>query len=29
MVITYNGMPAAELGDVRWLKSQHSNPTGA
>ena len=29
MVITYNGMPAGELGDVRWLKSQHSNPNGA
>jgi len=29
MLITYNGMPAAELGDVTWLKSQHSNPNGA
>jgi len=29
MVIAYNGMPAGELGDVRWLKSQHSNPNGA
>jgi len=29
MVVTYNGMLAAELGDVRWLKSQHSNPNGA
>jgi Domain of unknown function (DUF397) len=29
MDTTYNGMPAAELGDVRWLKSQHSNPNGA
>ncbi len=29
MLITYNGMPAAELGDVAWLKSQHSNPNGA
>jgi len=28
MVITYNGMPAGELGDVRWLKSWHSNPNG-
>ncbi len=28
MVITYNGMLAAELGDVRWLKSWHSNPNG-
>ena len=25
---TYNGMPAEELGDVRWLKSQYSNATG-
>jgi hypothetical protein len=24
----YNGMPAVELGDVRWLKSQYSNTTG-
>jgi hypothetical protein len=24
----YNGMPAAELGDVRWKKSQYSNSTG-
>ncbi|HXL93741.1 MAG TPA: DUF397 domain-containing protein [Streptosporangiaceae bacterium] len=24
-----NGMPAADLGEVRWLKSQHSNPNGA
>jgi hypothetical protein len=29
MVMTYNGMPADELGDVRWRKSQHSNPNGA
>jgi hypothetical protein len=29
MVRTYNGMPAGELGDVRWLKSQQSNPNGA
>jgi Domain of unknown function (DUF397) len=29
MVVSYNGMLAAELGDVRWLKSQHSNPNGA
>jgi hypothetical protein len=28
MVITYNGMPAAELGDVHWQKSWHSNPNG-
>jgi hypothetical protein len=28
MDTTYNGMPAAELGDVRWLKSQFSNPNG-
>jgi hypothetical protein len=25
---TYNGMAAADLGDVRWFKSQHSNPNG-
>jgi hypothetical protein len=25
---TYNGMTAAELGDVRWIKSQYSNTTG-
>jgi hypothetical protein len=24
MSTTYNGMPAVELGDVRWLKSQYS-----
>jgi hypothetical protein len=30
MDTTYNnGMPAADLGEVRWLKSQHSNPNGA
>jgi Domain of unknown function (DUF397) len=29
MVMTYNGMPAGELGEVRWQKSQHSNPNGA
>ena len=29
MVTTYNGMPAGELGDVHWEKSQHSNPNGA
>ena len=28
MDTTYNGMSAAELGDVRWLKSQYSNATG-
>ncbi len=28
MVITYNGMSAGEVGDVRWLKSWHSNPNG-
>jgi hypothetical protein len=26
---TYNGMPASELTDVTWRKSQHSNPNGA
>jgi hypothetical protein len=25
----YNGMPAAELSDVTWRKSKHSNPNGA
>jgi Domain of unknown function (DUF397) len=25
----YNGMPAGELGEIRWQKSQHSNPNGA
>jgi hypothetical protein len=29
MGTTYNGMLASELDDVRWLKSQHSNPNGA
>ena len=29
MVTMYNGMPAGELGDVGWKKSQHSNPNGA
>jgi hypothetical protein len=24
----YNGMPGAELRDVRWTKSQYSNPNG-
>jgi len=24
----HNGMPAAELGNVQWLKSQYSNGTG-
>ncbi len=28
MVNTYNGMLATELGEVRWLKSWHSNPNG-
>lgn len=28
MATTYNGMPAAELGNVRWLKSHYSNATG-
>jgi hypothetical protein len=29
MITAYNGMPAGELGDVCWTKSQHSNPNGA
>jgi Domain of unknown function (DUF397) len=24
----YNGMPATGLGDINWLKSGHSNPSG-
>ena len=28
MVITYNGILATELGEVRWQKSWHSNPNG-
>ena len=28
MIITYNGMLAAELGEVCWQKSWHSNPNG-
>ncbi len=24
----YNGMPATGLGDINWLKSRHSNPSG-
>jgi Domain of unknown function (DUF397) len=28
MVVTYNGMLAAELGEVCWQKSWHSNPNG-
>jgi hypothetical protein len=28
MVTTYNGMLAAELGEVCWQKSWHSNPNG-
>lgn len=26
---TYNGMPAADITDVTWQKSRHSNPNGA
>jgi hypothetical protein len=29
MAHTYNGMPAAELADLTWQKSKHSNPNGA
>lgn len=29
MTEIYNGMPAAEAGNVRWLKSRHSNANGA
>jgi hypothetical protein len=28
MTEAYNGMPAGELGGVRWLKSEFSNPNG-
>jgi Domain of unknown function (DUF397) len=28
MTEAYNGMPAGELGEVRWLKSRYSNATG-
>ena len=24
----YNGMPATGLGQISWLKSRHSNPSG-
>jgi hypothetical protein len=29
MTEAYNGIPAGEVGDVRWQKSRHSNATGA
>jgi hypothetical protein len=29
MTNTYNGIPATELADVTWQKSQYSNPNGA
>jgi hypothetical protein len=29
MITAYNGMPAADLGEAGWQKSQHSNPNGA
>jgi hypothetical protein len=25
----YNGIPAVELPEARWLKSRHSNPNGS
>jgi hypothetical protein len=28
MTEPYNGMPATGLGDINWLKSKHSNPSG-
>jgi hypothetical protein len=28
MIHTYNGMPASEIADVTWQKSQRSNPNG-
>lgn len=29
MVQTYNGMPASELLEVNWRKSDYSNPNGS
>ena len=29
MTHSYNGMPASELTNITWQKSQHSNPNGA
>jgi len=29
MTDSYNGIPATELADVTWQKSQYSNPNGA
>jgi Domain of unknown function (DUF397) len=29
MTHSYNGIPATEIADVIWQKSQHSNPNGA
>jgi Domain of unknown function (DUF397) len=29
MTDSYNGVPATELADVTWQKSQYSNPNGA
>jgi hypothetical protein len=29
MTNSYNGIPATELADVTWQKSQYSNPNGA
>jgi hypothetical protein len=29
MTDNYNGIPATELADVTWQKSQYSNPNGA
>lgn len=29
MTDSYNGIPATELTDAAWQKSQHSNPNGA
>lgn len=29
MTDSYNGIPATELADAAWQKSQHSNPNGA
>ena len=29
MIETYNGMPASDLPDAGWRKSNHSNPNGS
>jgi Domain of unknown function (DUF397) len=29
MILAYNGMPASELRDAAWRKSDYSNPNGS